>query len=69
MSLCAADLGLQSSWITGFRETSVRTILGIPQDIPVVTLLAVGYPDGFVRLPDRRPVHETVSWDAWEEHG
>ncbi len=69
MSLCAADLGLQSSWITGFREASVRAILGVPPDVPVVTLLALGYPDGFERLPDRRPVEETVSWDSWEEGG
>jgi nitroreductase len=69
MSLCAADLGLQSAWITGFREESVRAVLDIPPDVPVVTLIALGYPDGFQRLPDRRPVRETLSWDRWEEGG
>ncbi len=55
MALAAVDMGLQVSWITGFREQVVRSILGIPPDIPVVTLQAVGYPDGFERLPKRRP--------------
>jgi nitroreductase len=67
MTLCAADLGLQSAWITGFREASVRELLDVPSDVPVVTLLAIGYPDGFDRLPERRPIGETVSWDRWED--
>ena len=67
MALCAADLGLQSAWITGFREASVRGILDVPPEVPVVTLLALGYPDGFTRLAERRPIQETVSWDRWED--
>jgi nitroreductase len=67
MSLCAADLGLQTAWITGFREPALRALLTIPSDVPVVTLLAIGYPDGFDKLPARRPLSEVVSWDRWGE--
>jgi nitroreductase len=66
MALCAADLGLQTSWITGFRESALKSLLDIPVDVPVVTLLAIGFPDGFERLPTRRPIAEVVSWDRWE---
>lgn len=65
MSLMAADLGLAHSWITGFREPMVRELLAIPGDVPVVTILAVGYPEGFERLPERRPEAEVVAWDQW----
>jgi nitroreductase len=69
MALAAADLGVQAVWIPGFRESSVRQILDIPADVPVVTLLAVGYADGFAPLPERRPHEETVSWDGWTGGG
>lgn len=65
MVLAAADLGLASSWIHGFREPAVREILGIPGDVPVVGILAVGYPDGLAPLAERRPREETVSWGRW----
>jgi len=66
MALAAADLGLQASWIPGFREAAVRELLGVPGDVPVISLLGVGYPDGFGRLPDRRPEGEVIAWDTWE---
>lgn len=69
MVLGAADMSLASAWITGFRENEIRGILEIPEDVPVVSLLAVGYPDGFQRLPRRRPEAECVVWDRWTAAG
>jgi len=69
MALAAVDMGLQVAWITGFRESIVRSLLGVPHDVPVVTLLSVGYPDRFERLPERRPFREVVSWERWDEGG
>jgi nitroreductase len=66
MALAALDMGLQAVWITGFREPIVRSLLLVPADVPVVTILAIGYPDGFERLPPRRPFAEVVIWDRWE---
>jgi nitroreductase len=66
MALAAADLGLQASWIPGFREPLVRELLAIPTDVPVISLLAIGYPEGFARLPERRPEAEVVAWESWE---
>ncbi len=65
MALAALDMGLQAVWITGFREPIVRSLLLVPADVPVVTILAIGYPDGFERLPPRRPFEEVVTWDRW----
>lgn len=65
MALAAADLGLQAAWIPGFREPVVRELLGVPPDVPVISLLAIGYPDGFSRLAERRPEAEVVAWESW----
>ena len=66
MVLAAADLGLSSTWITGFREGTVQEALEIPDDVPVVAMLAVGYPEGLEPLPERRPEDEVVSWERWD---
>lgn len=65
MVLAAADLGLSTTWITGFREPLVREVLEIPDDVPVVAILAVGYADGLEPLPERRAVDEVVAWERW----
>lgn len=67
MVLAAADLGLSSAWITGFRERSVRDALGIPEPVPVAALLGLGFPDGLEPLPEREPREEVVAWDAWSD--
>jgi nitroreductase len=65
MLLAAADVGLAASWITGFREPDVRQCLDIPRDVPVVALLAIGYPDGIGPLPERTVREEVVAWGRW----
>ena len=65
MALAAADMGLAAVWITGYREPEVRTLLGVPDDVPVVAMLAIGYPDGFDALPERKPDREVIAWEHW----
>lgn len=66
MAIAAADLGLHTSWISGFRESQVRSIVGIPNDVPIVGILGLGYPDGLEPLPERRAVEDVISWDRWQ---
>lgn len=66
MVIAAADVGLQSSWIYGFRESDVRPVIGVPDDVPVVGLLGLGYPDGLGDLPERRPREDVIAWDRWQ---
>ncbi|MHC4573163.1 MAG: nitroreductase family protein [Planctomycetota bacterium] len=44
IALQAAELGLATCWIGSFYPEKVRAILGIPADIPVIELMALGYP-------------------------
>lgn len=69
MVLAAADLGLATSWLTGFREQNVRETLDIPEEVPIGTMLAVGYPDGLEPLPRRAEWEEVVAWDGWRSGG
>ena len=45
MALTAWDLGIGSCWIGGFEEDYVKKMLGIPQNLRVVSLLTLGYAD------------------------
>jgi nitroreductase len=66
MAIAAVDVGLHTSWLVGFRESVVRPIIGIPDDVPVLGLLGLGYPDGLANLPERRPREEVIAWDRWQ---
>jgi nitroreductase len=65
MAIAAADLGIHTSWMFGFRESDVRAVVGIPDDVPILGLLGLGYPDGLADLPERRPRDEVIAWDSW----
>jgi len=66
MTLRAVELGLGTCWIGAFYEDQIREILGIPEDIRVVELLAVGYPaDAGLRPKSRRPLEEIAYGEKW----
>ena len=69
MIIAAADLGLHTSWIYGFRESDVRAAAGVPEDVPVVALLCLGHQAGLSDLPERRPRDEVIAWDRWSTDG
>ena len=45
ITLAAAAEGLGTCWIGAFFEDRVKEILGIPEEIRVVALLPIGYPE------------------------
>jgi len=66
ISLQAADLGLGTCWIGSFDADKVRQILGIPDDINIVELMALGYPAGSKPEPTREPIEKIVCYDTWK---
>ena len=66
MSLQAVEEGLGSCWVCAFDEPEVKEVLGIPKDIRVVTILAVGYPGEAPEARPRSPIEDMVSYDAYE---
>jgi len=66
MALKATEAGLGTCWIGAFYEDPVKEILGVPGDIRVVELLALGYPDKpCPSHKDRLALQEIVMYEGW----
>ena len=68
MALKATEEGLGTCWVGAFYEDKVKEILGIPQDIRIVALLALGYPVKLRPSPkDRLRLKEIVMYEGWRK--
>lgn len=66
VTLLAAAEGLASCWIGAFYEDQVKDILGIPDDVRVVELLALGHPaDSPPANKSRLSLDEIVHREKW----
>ena len=65
MMMEAADLGIGSVWIRGYRTKDIAEALHIPEDYQLVCLLPIGYIDHDKKISwtlhgKRKPIEETV---------
>ena len=67
MTLAAVEEGLGTCWIGAFKEPAVKALLGVPEEVRVVELLALGYPDTEPKPRQRKPVNEIVCYERWSE--
>ncbi|MDM7934694.1 MAG: nitroreductase family protein [Methanothrix sp.] len=65
MVLAAFSSGIGSCWIGAFYEDQVKGLLGIPDHVRVVALLALGYPAGPAQPTERKGLEEVVSYERW----
>jgi nitroreductase len=66
MALAAAALGLATCWIGAFDAAAARKALGIPETVPVVELLPLGYPaDAPPAQKNRLPLEKIVKREQW----
>jgi nitroreductase len=66
LTLAAHSLGLGTCWIAWFDEDKVRRLLGIPEDVRVVAMTPVGYPDEAPERTPRRNLEELVMFDRYQ---
>ena len=64
--LQATELGLATCWIGSFYPEKVRPILGIPDDIAIIELMAVGYPADSPKGPKREPIEKILCYEKWQ---
>jgi nitroreductase len=64
--LQATELGLATCWIGSFEPEKVRKALGIPQDVAIIELMALGYPADKAKKPSREPIENIVCYDKWK---
>lgn len=67
MTLKAVEEGLGTCWVGAFHEDQAKAVLGIPDEVRVVELLALGYPKyGETGQPkSRMAMNEIVHWEKW----
>lgn len=65
MTLQAVEEGLGTCWVGSFYEEQVKAVLGIPKDIRVVELLALGYPKDTPKSKNRLPLDKIVCHEKW----
>jgi len=65
MTLAAVEEGLGTCWIGAFKEPAVKEVLGIPEEVRVVELLTLGYPDVEPKPRQRKPLEDMVCYDRW----
>jgi nitroreductase len=65
MLLEARELGLGTCWLGRFDEQQVKEILAIPDEIRVVAMTPLGYPDETPEPRPRKKIGEIVSFDRY----
>ncbi|MDD5014417.1 MAG: nitroreductase family protein [Atribacterota bacterium] len=66
MSLQAAALGLGTCWIGAFYQDQVKEILGVPEDVRIVSLTPLGYPKELGSKTGRKPLSEIICYDKYK---
>ena len=66
LTLAAAAEGLGTCWIGSFVEEGVRRVLGIPEEVTVIALTPMGYPDESRPPKDRKELSEIVCYERWD---
>lgn len=69
LMLAARALGLGTTLTTlhRVRESEVKGLLGIPENIETMALIPLGWPEGKFGMGPRRPVEEVAHWEKWGE--
>ncbi len=65
IALAAANEGLGTCWIGAFFQDKAKVLLGIPEDVPVIELMTLGYPADSARPKSRLALDEIVMVDGW----
>jgi nitroreductase len=63
--LQAQEEGLGTCWIGSFEEEEVKAILNIPENVKVLALTPLGYPDEIPRFRGRKSLDEFISYDRF----
>ena len=67
LMLAAHDLGLGTVFVGVFDEEQLKSLLGIPAHIRIVSLFPLGYPAVEAKAgPPRKPLSEFVHYGQWQ---
>ena len=66
IALQATELGLATCWIGSFYPDKVKPIVGIPDNITIVELMALGHPADAHKEHRREPLNRIASFEKWQ---
>jgi nitroreductase len=66
--LGATDLGLGSCWVAGDKKpyaADVGKLLGVPENVRLISLIALGWPTAKSRQSKNRSLKEVLHWEKY----
>ena len=70
LTLAARAEGLGTCWIGSFDNEGIKKFLNIPEDVNVVALTPLGYPespDAFKPVSNRKKLEEIICYETWQD--
>jgi nitroreductase len=64
--LAATNEGLGACWVGAFNAESIKSILGIPEDVGINAIVPIGYPAEQPRPRMVKRVEEIVCYDSFK---
>jgi nitroreductase len=65
LCLAAHALGLGTCWMGWYQESAIKAALGIPEEIRIVGITPLGYPDQEPKPRPRKELAEIAYFDNW----
>lgn len=65
MMLEATNQGLGTCWLGGYDESAVKKALDIPDEVRVVSMLSLGYPDENPAPRPRKELNKIISYERY----
>ena len=66
LCLAAHALGLGTCWMGWYDELKAKQVLGLPDDIRIVGITPLGYPDQEPKQRPRKQLSEIVFFEQWQ---
>ncbi|MBE0518627.1 MAG: nitroreductase family protein [Thermoplasmata archaeon] len=66
LTLMAHAVCLGTCWIAWFKEDNVHEVLSIPEDVRVIAMTPLGYPDEIPERIPRKNLEDLVVYDRYQ---
>jgi nitroreductase len=65
--LAAVSEGLGTCWLgtPSWKSNDIRELLGIPENVEILAMSPIGYPDESPKARPRMPVEEVIHFNKW----
>lgn len=63
--LAATEEGLGTCWVCNFEEAKVKQVLGVPDEVRVIAMTPMGYPEGPPRPFARKRLDDLLHRERW----